>query len=73
LLLSDLLGGRNLAKCGLVIDRRLVVGEFCIRDLLIGVELVELIAFRLHGKLLFELVNVAFDREAGVRSGFGQR
>ena len=73
LLLPDLLRSRNLAEGGLVIDCRFVVSEFRIRDLLIGLELVELIAFGLHSKLLFQLVNVAFDRQAGIRSGFGQR
>ena len=60
-LLSDLLGGRDLAECGLVINRRPVVGEFRVRDLLIAAELVELVAFGLHGELLFELVDVALD------------
>ena len=62
LFLPDLLRSRNLAKRGLVIDRCFIVREFRIRDLLIGLDLVELIAFALRGELLFELINIALDR-----------
>jgi len=62
LLLANLFRSRNLAKRGLIIDRCFIVGEFRIGDLLIGFDLVELIAFALHGELPFELINIALDR-----------